>query len=236
MRWYQDWSHLLETSRCRVPRYIGGIERSGDWYLLLEDLDAAGYPRRRGDIAVCLKWLANFHATFLGAQPTGLWETGTYWHLATRPNELEAIKSLPLKKAAAQIDARLSSANFQTLVHGDAKLANFCFGDAGVAAVDFQYVGGGCGMKDVAYLISCLDETTVARKLPQLLNLYFNELRAALSGWDREVLDTLEHEWRTLFPWASADFIRFLEGWALGYDVRSPREQLILHNVLNALE
>ena len=57
---------------------------------------------------------------------------------------------------APELDRRLRAARFQTLVHGDAKPANFCF-DArrgAVAAVDFQYVGGGCGMKDVAYLLS----------------------------------------------------------------------------------
>ena len=45
-------------------------------------------------------------------------------------------------------------------MHGDAKLANFLFTSdhSQVAGVDFQYVGGGCGMKDVAYLLSCLDE------------------------------------------------------------------------------
>jgi len=40
-------------------------------------------------------------------------------------------------------------------VHGDAKLANFCFSRDGkkVAAVDFQYVDGGCGMKDLSRII-----------------------------------------------------------------------------------
>ena len=70
------------------------------------------------------------------------------------------MQNADLKKAAQGIDKRLQSARFQTLVHGDAKLANFCFSDVGqVAAVDFQYVGKGCGMKDVAYFISsCFNE------------------------------------------------------------------------------
>ena len=127
--------------------------------MVLEDLDAAGFPVRLASVSPlqlrsCLDWLATFHATFLGVAPEGLWESGTYWHLATRSEELAALDDLRLKEAAPVIDQRLSAARFQTLVHGDAKLANFCFSeeDDGVAAVDFQYVGGGCGMKDVCLL------------------------------------------------------------------------------------
>ena len=41
------------------------------------------------------------------------------------------------------------------LAHGDAKVANFCFTNDqhAVAAVDFQYVGGGIGTQDVIYFL-----------------------------------------------------------------------------------
>jgi len=83
---------------------------------------------------------------------------------------------------AQNIDHRLNSAKFQTLVHGDAKLANFCFGEKGeIAAVDFQYVGKGCGMKDVAYLISsCFDDRTCEKYEKELLSCYFEHLEGAL--------------------------------------------------------
>ena len=58
-----------------------------------------------------------------------LWETGTYWHLETRPDELVKLQDKKLKEFAPLIDSKLSSAKYQTLVHGDAKLANFCFSD-----------------------------------------------------------------------------------------------------------
>jgi len=92
--------------------------------------------------------------------------------LATRPDELDALEDCPLKAAAVTIDRRLANSQFQTFVHGDAKLAKFCFGAdrRQVAAVDFQYVGGGCGMKDVAYLISSFhDEDDSERLGPDLL-------------------------------------------------------------------
>jgi hypothetical protein len=68
----------------------------GEIVLVLEDLDAAGFPGRRTAadetrMRACLHWLAHFHATFIGEPPEGLWPTGTYWHLATRPDELEAL-------------------------------------------------------------------------------------------------------------------------------------------------
>ena len=223
--WYHDWSGRCGVL-CRVPDLLAFDRHDGEVLLVLEDLDAAGYPSRLSrvgwkQIELCLQWLAGFHATFMGEAPVGLWETGTYWHLETRPEELAALEDVALKAAAESIDHRLKQAVYQTLVHGDAKLANFCFSDAGdrVAAVDFQYVGGGCGMKDVAYFIgSCLDEEGCEKHETALLDCYFSALGKALEelqpGLDAEAV---ESEWRDLFPLAWTDFHRFLKGWSPGH-------------------
>jgi len=223
--WYRDWSERCRPSS-RVPRLLGSSEENDDIFLLLEDLDTAGFPSRLTSatpipLHACLDWLANFHASFLGCEPTGLWETGTYWHLATRAEELAQLTDSPLKEAAPALDERLAAARFQTIVHGDAKLANFCFSPAGdrVAAVDFQYVGGGCGMKDLAYFIgSSVEESALDAKEQELLSHYFNSLRGALSQHHPEVdPDEVEAEWRALFPIAWTDFHRFLCGWSPGH-------------------
>jgi aminoglycoside phosphotransferase (APT) family kinase protein len=127
-------------------------------------------------------------------------------------------------------------------VHGDAKAANFCFSPdrRRVAAVDFQYVGGGCGVKDVCYLLACMggwhgaDEAAEAR----LLDFYFRELRAAIAppaaGGGGEIdLDALEAEWRALYPLAAADFSRFMAGWAGGG--LGPRDSRLCRAALAAL-
>lgn len=214
---------------CRAPAFLGGWTDGARSVFVLEDLDAAGFTGRRRDgdsagLAACVGWLAAFHACFLGASTEGLWPVGTYWHLATRPDELQATDDRRLRAAAAAIDDRLQAARFQTLVHGDAKLANFCFGPAGaVAAVDFQYVGGGCGMKDLAYLLSsALPDRDLPAQEPAWVDLYFERLRAALQGGldasGRSIdIDALEAEWRSLLPWAWADFVRFLAGWSPGH-------------------
>jgi hypothetical protein len=206
----------------RVPECIASHAAEDGWWLLLEDLDAAGFGGRRTllsnrELDACLAWLAGFHATFLGVAPDGLWEVGTYWHLATRPDELDALTDDRLRAAAPILDERLNGAAFQTLVHGDAKVANFCFADdGGVAAVDFQYVGGGCGIKDVAYFLSsCMSEVACESAAPGHLNTYFRLLRDALQRRETSVdLDALESEWRALYPIAWADFYRFLAGWS----------------------
>jgi aminoglycoside phosphotransferase (APT) family kinase protein len=194
--------------------------------MVLEDLDEAGFLVRRQSVGeqellACLRWLANFHATFMGCKPDGLWVQGTYWHLDTRPDELEALTDLPLKQAAKAIDRLLRESCYQTFVHGDAKLANFCFSESGeqVAAVDFQYVGGGCGMKDIAYFIgSCLAERECERQEAWLLDSYFTALKQALARRQPSVdAKAVEEEWRTLFPLAWTDFHRFLKGWSPGH-------------------
>ena len=223
--WYAQYADCC-TEACRIPHCLG-LETHGDEvFMVLEDLDAAGFNERRAcasdtDVKACLSWLAHFHASFLGTNPDGLWETGTYWHLSTRPEELDELTDQKLKTAAAAIDRRLKDSPFQTLVHGDAKLANFCFSaDEGcVAAVDFQYVGGGCGMKDVAYFISsCLNEDESERQEQALLDYYFQTLGSALkqSGNDIDFV-ALEADWRALYPVAWTDFYRFLQGWCPGH-------------------
>ncbi len=143
-------------------------------------------------------------------EPIGAWRT--------RPDELSALADPDLKAAAPLIDQQLRDCPFQTLVHGDAKLANFCFTANGrqVVAVDFQYTGGGVGMKDVAYFVgSCLNEDECARYERTLLQHYFTSLVQALSDLKPEHDATMvEHAWRPLFYVAWADFHRFLAGWS----------------------
>lgn len=241
--WYRSWSDRCDP-RCRIPGFLAFARDGENVLLVLEDLDAAGFPNRLThlewhQIERCLEWLAEFHATFLGAEPTGLWETGSYWHLETRPEELEALDDGDLKSAAAAIDEKLSAARFQTLVHGDAKLANFCFSEEGdrVAMLDFQYVGAGCGMKDVAYFIgSCLDEAACEAKEHALLASYFASLEAALKRRRPGVNPApVIAEWRELFPVAWTDFHRFLKGWCPGHWKLNSYSERIARQVLARL-
>ncbi|PWJ42274.1 oxidoreductase family protein [Sediminitomix flava] len=223
--WYQHFAMNCDDE-CRIPKCLAFESKDGEVLMVLEDLDASGFPERKHsvswtEIKSCLHWLANFHASFLGEKPTGLWEIGTYWHLDTRPDEFEELTDKDLKQYAKDIDEVLKNANFQTFVHGDAKLANFCFSSDGqkASAVDFQYVGGGCGMKDLVYFIgSCLNENECELYEQELLDIYFQELKKALEQKDSPInFDDLEKEWRTLFPYAWTDFHRFLKGWSPGH-------------------
>lgn len=226
-RWYDTYS---KRSAARLPECLA-IETQGDEVMiLLEDLDRAGYPLRKQtvkweEIEQCLAWLARFHASFLGDTPTGLWQVGTYWHLETRPQELAVLTDRRLKEAAPLIDKKLNNCTYKTIVHGDAKLANFCFAkDGRVSGVDFQYVGGGCGMKDVAYFIgSCLSERECQRWETQILDTYFEYLQKQL----KQKNEALELEWRSLYRVAWADFHRFLKGWSPGHwKINSYSEQV----------
>lgn len=215
--WYE---HYSKDSAARLPHCLAIERHEGEVLMVLEDLNTAGFPLRKhsvawDEIAECLAWLAKFHASYLDQRPAKLWDLGTYWHLATRPDELAALQDGRLREAAPLIDEKLNSCKYKTFVHGDAKLANFCFAEAGkVAGVDFQYVGGGCGMKDVAYFIgSCLDERDCERLEAQLLDTYFAHLQEALEIRN----DALEIEWRSLYRVAWADFHRFLKGWNPGH-------------------
>ena len=242
--WYRDWAKQCDEN-CRVPKCFALEEHEDEFLMVLEDLDASGFSVRKSTVSidqmqVCLSWLANFHAIFMGKVPTGLWPVGTYWHLETRPDELEVLDDTELKAAAAKIDHKLSTARYLTFVHGDAKLANFCFSDSGqqVAAVDFQYVGSGCGMKDVAYFVgSCLYEEDCERYESRLLDYYFNCLAEGLKIRAAEIdVDELIREWRALYPVAWTDFHRFVKGWSPGHWKIHGYSERMAHDVVNQLQ
>ena len=243
MQWYLDWSTHCDAS-CYVPVCFGALQRDEEFLIVLEDLDAGGYPSRKSqltavEVKLCLKWLANFHASFINEKPQGLWAEGTYWHLATRPDELAAMESGALKDAAQCLNDKLANCQYQTFVHGDAKLENFCFSADGtkVAAVDFQYVGGGCGIKDVAYFLgSCIDEASLQASDDEFLEGYFIELKAALKLRDKAVdFAALENEWRELYAVAWTDFYRFLSGWMPGHKKINDYTRQLAQKVLGKL-
>lgn len=225
MNWYSDLAKRCDDN-CRVPAIFYSIDNANEMLMIMEDLNAVGFPVRKSEVSLseikaCLHWLAHFHAKFMGTQTDQLWPIGTYWHLDTRPDELAAMQDLELKDAAASIDQTLNQAKYQTLVHGDAKLANFCFSDDGskVAAVDFQYIGHGCGMKDVAYLLSsCLHEQDLTHCESELLNYYFDTLKIALIEYNQPTdFQEIQQEWSRLYDYAWTDFYRFLDGWSPGH-------------------
>jgi len=214
--WYQHYAGNCATLSV-VPQLLYLHDAGKHQLIVMSDLDTQ-YPDRYGALPleyakVCLQWLARFHATHLGNEGEGLWSTGCYWHLATRQDELQAMAAGPLQNAAAAIDSALEHCQYKTLVHGDAKVANFCFDSVtpAVAAVDFQYVGVGCGMKDVAYFMgSCLSAEQCATHEAELLQTYFAQMSSLVPA---EVMHPLEQEWRRLYSYAWADFHRFLAGW-----------------------
>lgn len=251
--WYTQWNVRCGTS-VRTPDCFTTYSTGHERWLVLEDLDSS-FPirRQRLDVAeaeVCLTWLARFHALFLGEDPRGLWSIGTYWHLATRPEEWEKMSHARLKAKAKRIDSLLNQCTYKTIVHGDAKLANFCFSEDGqeVAALDFQYVGGGCGMKDVAYFFgsSLSMEDHVAHEA-KLLDHYFGQLRSAIQSSAESLIDAaaatrpkvdadaVESEWRSMYPLASADFSRFLLGWMPDHHKVNEYSLSVVEEVLEGL-
>eukprot|EP00930_Biecheleria_cincta_P058989 TRINITY_DN44762_c0_g1_i1.p1 TRINITY_DN44762_c0_g1~~TRINITY_DN44762_c0_g1_i1.p1 ORF type:complete len:320 (-),score=56.35 TRINITY_DN44762_c0_g1_i1:156-1115(-) len=214
---YEQYASKLDPAIARVPRLLASSNKvPGETLFVLEDLDASGFGGRHGSSISVVRWLAGFHKTFLlppnpsgraiEADGGGLWNQGGYWHLATRPDELAALaKDDPLRVHAGDFDRLLRGARYQTLLHGDPKMCNFCFSstkDGPCAAVDFQYTGWGPGILDLTYGFGLSLSSS-----DSLLDEYFRFLDGGAE---------LEAEWRALIPVAQADWQRFLEGWGGG--------------------
>ena len=95
--WYQEQNTGLPES-APTPRCLDAFAEAGELFLLLEDLGNRGFKHvlwnaAWDEIGVVLRWLAHFHGATLGDAGEGLWPSGTYWHLQTRPDELATSKA-----------------------------------------------------------------------------------------------------------------------------------------------
>ncbi|MEM9368379.1 MAG: phosphotransferase [Planctomycetota bacterium] len=241
--WYTTYADRCDQL-CRVATCFGCWRDSDRLVFALEDLAEAGFQPLRGGlrdagIEACLRWLARFHARFLGVDGRGLWPTGCYWHWETRQDEWQAMPESRLKQAARDIDRRLRKANHQAIVHGDAKIANFCFQEdqRDVAAVDFQYVGGGPGIKDVAYLLGgCMPDERCHADAADWLERYLQTLHVEVGKLHGKALaDNVVVEWRSLYPVAWADFHRFLLGWCPGHSKLTSYSEAMVQRCLQQL-
>ncbi len=218
LNFYKNHSERIQ-SVCRIPNLIDFEVRESEMILVLEDLNESGFSLLKEnwtfqELKIGLEWLARFHAENVDIVKDDLWDQGTYWHLDTRLEEYESMRDGEHKEKAKEWGYQLKNAEFQTLVHGDAKYANFLWNDNNeIAGVDFQYCGRGVGVKDVIYLLSC--DTSNKEKYKVLNDYYFEvleeELRLQTSAID---IPSLIKEWRGLLPIAQKDFERFLIGWA----------------------
>ena len=238
--WYNTMQEIYAAScskglTCVTPRRLTRVPTSGvNTILVLEDLDFAGFSQRRtrGDLslaesAMLIRWLAHFHAVTLQERveikSNGLFDRGNYWHLSTRQEEFAATdEGNPLKVKAVELDQKLSSSKFACILHGDSKVANFCFGKNGVAGLDFQYAGIGAPVEDLAYLaLYCRtppggvsEQSVRLEDIERLVALYSESLLEALSVLGSGVCgEAVVEEVRRLFPVAWLDYHRFLCGW-----------------------
>lgn len=245
--WYQHFANTtanqnLNASAPSMATLLYSQVDENTMLLVLEDISTQ-YPvtftqgkddqPSKPQIHACLTWLANFHAKYLNEtdsqKTSSLWPIGGYWHLATRPDEWQGMAASSLKDNAYALDNLLTHCRYQTIIHGDAKLANFCFSQAQsdaqnqtqseaqpqVCAVDFQYVGQGPGIKDVMLLMSSvLSDKRLLTEGTLFINYYFEQLAQALKTYhvasDHQAIITA---WRELYCIAWADFHRFLAGW-----------------------
>lgn len=218
-----------------TPKYLAHYQGEEYQYIILSDLKKIGFKVKEIlspiEVQHCIEWLANFHYTYLNHTPHGLWDIGSYWHLDTRPDEYQKMPNGPLKEYAKLVDIKLNQCEHQTIVHGDAKLANFLFKTSEVSALDFQYTGGGVGVKDLAYFLSSIyNEDELQRNEKKCLEIYFSKLK------DLGASTELIQAWQELYPYAWFDFYRFLAGWSPGHYKINAYIKLQMQKVLDAIK
>ncbi len=210
--WYAE--KPLGASFQAFPATYGHAVGKDEIVLVMQDIGSLGYDCHRStipptEISNTLKLLAQLHAAGLQAPLPQQW--GGYWHLATRPYEWENMPSGPIKRHAKPLQQTLQNCPYITVLHGDAKPANYGVHQTtgAVVAYDFQYWGRGVGSQDVAcYLFGVASN---AESWNYYTARYFEFLDNALEAHPQK--EQVITAWRALMPICRLDYYRFLLGW-----------------------
>lgn len=180
-----------------------------------------------------------------GAAEKSVWLNGGYTYLATRQKEYESLtydddtewsEALtqqtegPGSSIAELVAAYLSprtlgsspTEEYQTLIHGDVKSENLFTSTSGeqVAFYDFQYVGLGLGVCDLAKLFTCsvpLSMLVPQEHVPDVLEMQEGERKLLERYWKKlEETGGREYDWSIFVRhWeiALVDWLRFQASW-----------------------
>lgn len=160
----------------------------------------------------------------------GLWRIGGYHYLATRLDELSSISATSTwgklgLHAGSDLPAAVewclnnpSRRSSLSLIHGDVKAANMAFSrdTASMAMYDFQYVGVGLGVQDLAkFLTTSIPSHRLRDQKGEetLLKMYHGELVKRLPKEADYQFDELMQDWEL----ALVSWVRFLAGWSGGF-------------------
>ena len=81
------------------------------------------------------------------------------------------------------------------------------------AMVDFQYCGGGLGVKDIAYMMATSVAPSLVAQEAELLQHYHTHLMAALQGRGTPCPEYTVEIMTEHYEIAMLDFVRFMAGW-----------------------
>lgn len=231
---YKELSECMIESGVNVPRMYcveGEIgSQGGTMSIAMEDVRNLGphYQRKANVLDMeegkaLLDWLARFHAVNWKAVPTeggtmGLWSEGSFWQLDSRTTEFGQIEDdwRMLHTIGQYVHEQLQRSSFRTVIHGDAKSANFFFYKTGgatvsIAGYDFQYCGFADGMRDVAYVLCCSIQPDLVEAFEEELLMHYHQaLLAHLEQLHAEeyTFDQLQKH----FDLCVVDLARFMSG------------------------
>ncbi|OAL44854.1 hypothetical protein IQ07DRAFT_521464 [Pyrenochaeta sp. DS3sAY3a] len=225
---------LSSTQAYAALDWLSGFHRF--WWPRINDMDRSSLVRPP---------LEEVKSDGQDASQKSVWLNGGYTYLATRRTEYASLaeddesewkepltnivkgENLSISEIVAlflapKITGGSPIEGYQTLIHGDVKSENLFTSKNGeeVAFYDFQYVGLGLGVCDLAKLFTCsvpLSMLVANRNVPRELKMQAGEKTLLERYWQRlKEVGKQEYEWDTFVRhWETAlvDWLRFQASW-----------------------